>query len=349
MPASCGLDHPEFPCRHSYHTEFRGQFVLAWRGNMVARKRIDWEVILKPGAFSPEWRKQPAPSDLVSQLLVYNQLFQIEDTDAMLKRAVELFLEPVGLVRAGIYLYDESLNLMLGTWGTNVRREIVDEHHAMFEVGSDGLDVFTRAFSAEAHWTLVENCPIIDQSGSDTQVIGQGWVVCTPIRSLTRPLGMLYNDAGLTDSSVDPVKQLNAAILCAVVGAALQSNRHPERDTGALLASAKHATVTRITRMLAEDPTLSGKSMAKQFGISLSRLARLFKMEMGLSLVEYRNRLRLERFSRVVDGGGSNLLEAALSSGFGSYAQFHRVFCATYKKTPREFLSQRGRGQTHQK
>lgn len=316
---------------------------------MVSRKRIDWEVILKPGAFSPEWVKRPAPSDLVSNLLIYQELFHIEDTDAMLKRAIELCLDPIGLVRAGVYLYDEAMNLMLGTWGTNLNRDVVDEHHAMFELDSDGLEVFARAFSAEAHWTVVQACPIIDQSGSETQVVGKGWVVCTPVRSARRPLGMLYNDAGMTDAAVDPAKQLNTAILCSVIGAALERNRQASGNTLALVASAKHATVTKVTRMLAEDPTLSGKEMAKRFGISLSRLARLFKMEMGLSLVEYRNRLRLERFSRLVDAGGSNLLEAALASGFGSYAQFHRVFCATHKKTPREFLQQRGRSSTQQK
>jgi AraC-like DNA-binding protein len=309
---------------------------------MVSRRRIDWEVLLPPGVFAPEWGQHSAPSDLVSRLIAFNELFQIEDTDAMLKRAVQLALDGVGLTRAGIYLYDEPLDLMLGTWGTNLRREVVAEHHAMFELGPNGREVFARAFSAEAHWTVVENCPIIDQSNSDTQIVGRGWVVCTPIRSAKRPLGMLYNDGGLTGTPVDLTKQLYTAVLCATVGAALESSRHSIRDTAGLVASAKHSMVSKITHMLAEDPSLSGKTMAKQFGISLSRLARLFKMEMGLSLVEYRNRLRLERFQRLVDSGGANLLESALASGFGSYAQFHRVFCAVHKKTPRDFLAHRG-------
>jgi AraC-like DNA-binding protein len=43
----------------------------------------------------------------------------------------------------------------------------------------------------------------------------------------------------------------------------------------------------------------------------------------------------------LVDSGGENLLEAALSAGFGSYAQFHRVFRAWRGTTPREFLQGR--------
>jgi methylphosphotriester-DNA--protein-cysteine methyltransferase len=70
-------------------------------------------------------------------------------------------------------------------------------------------------------------------------------------------------------------------------------------------------------------------------------LARVFKRDMGMSLVEYRNRLRLDRFWILVDGGRPSLLEAALAAGFGSYAQFHRVFRAQRQVTPREYLRRR--------
>ncbi|HXU64750.1 MAG TPA: helix-turn-helix domain-containing protein, partial [Polyangia bacterium] len=55
----------------------------------------------------------------------------------------------------------------------------------------------------------------------------------------------------------------------------------------------------------------------------------------------YRNRLRLDRFWLLVDGGRPSLLEAALAAGFGSYAQFHRVFRAQRHVTPREYLRRR--------
>jgi len=93
--------------------------------------------------------------------------------------------------------------------------------------------------------------------------------------------------------------------------------------------------------MLAKDPSLGGKQIAGELGISVSRLARVFKRDMGMSLVEYRNRLRLDRFWLLVDGGRPSLLEAALAAGFGSYAQFHRVFRAQRQVTPREYLRRR--------
>ena len=86
---------------------------------------------------------------------------------------------------------------------------------------------------------------------------------------------------------------------------------------------------------------MGGKQIAARLDISLSRLARVFKAEMGMSLVEYRNRLRLDRFGCCSIAGGTNLLEAALAAGFGSYAQFHRVFRALRHMTPREYLQRR--------
>jgi transcriptional regulator GlxA family with amidase domain len=82
--------------------------------------------------------------------------------------------------------------------------------------------------------------------------------------------------------------------------------------------------------------------LASRLDISVSRLARVFKAEMGMSLVEYRNRLRLERFQVLLDSGGDNLLAAALAAGFGSYAQFHRVFRAIRGTTPSVYLRERG-------
>jgi transcriptional regulator GlxA family with amidase domain len=82
--------------------------------------------------------------------------------------------------------------------------------------------------------------------------------------------------------------------------------------------------------------------MAQRLEITPARLARVFKTEMGMSLVAYRNRMRLDRFDRLLDsGGGSNLLEAALAAGFGSYAQFHRVFRAVHGIAPRTYWQRR--------
>lgn len=308
---------------------------------MASRRRIDWQVILDRDAPQPAWSGAASSSSLVSLLLAFDDLFLLEDVDAMLRRAVEHAIHTVGLVRAGLYLYDAPLDLMLGTWGTSLERKVIDEHHVMFELGEEGRRVFERAVNGESPYTLVEKCPLIVLEPTETRVVAQAWVACTPIRTSRAPLGMLYNDPGMTETPVDPEAQARAAVLCTLVGSLLDSARHFERATRVPSVSGRHPVVANMVRMLTQNPSLGGKDMASKCHVSLSRLARLFKEEMGMSLVDYRNRLRLARFLVLVDSGTSNLLEAALAAGFGSYAQFHRVFRSAYGTTPQRYLASR--------
>lgn len=92
-----------------------------------------------------------------------------------------------------------------------------------------------------------------------------------------------------------------------------------------------HPAVERAARLLRADP--GGRSLdelARQAGLSASRLSRLFRQQLGMSLTEFRNRQRLERFlaltSKWEHAPRTKLLSAALEAGFGSYAQCYRVF-----------------------
>jgi AraC-like DNA-binding protein len=210
----------------------------------------------------------------------------------------------------------------------------------MFQLDEPGRRIFLRAMSGEAQWTVAENCPIIVNTQTETRVVGQGWVVCTPIRGTRGPIGMLYSDAGLTDAVVEPERQAKAAVLCTVLGLRLESLRGSGKVTYG--PSTRHPAVAAAVHMLTDDPSLRGVDIAKKIGVSLSRFARVFKSDMGMSLVDFRNQLRLERFLSLVDAGGGNLLEAAYAAGFGSYSQFHRVFRALRGASPRDYFSGSG-------
>jgi AraC-like DNA-binding protein len=297
-------------------------------------------MILDADAPAPAMMDGPAHEDLASLLAAFAELAALEDRDAIVRRAVELARERIGLERAGVFLLDEPRNTMLGTWGTDLRGAIVDEHHVMYEMGDNDREVFRRAAVEGAPYTVFYNCPLVVQERAETVVFGRGWVACTPIRSAHARHGMLFNDTGVTGAPVDEAKQARAALLCSMLGTLLDVERGgPSRRSPA--SPTLEPKVIQATRLLAEDPSLGGKEIAAQLDISLSRLARVFKSTMGVSLVEYRNRLRLKRFGVLVDSGGDNLLEAALAAGFGSYAQFHRVFRALRGTTPREYVRRR--------
>jgi AraC-like DNA-binding protein len=279
----------------------------------------------------------PAPTDLGSLLAAFDMLLTADQTDAMCLRAVELARSHLGIHRAGVFLVDPDAKCMLGTWGTDLRGEIIDEHHVMFNLSESVLDVFRRAEEGQ-YFTVLENCPIVVQAKDASHVVGRGWLACTPIRSARNRIGMMFNDVGLSGAPVDEAKQAQAALLCSLLGSAIERARSQPMTASVDRTTAKHPVVRKAVGMLASDPSLAGKEMAAKLDISVSRLVRLFKAELGISLVEYRNRLRIDRFQILVDAGEHNLVKVARASGFGSYAQFHRVFRAMHGTAPSDYL-----------
>jgi len=97
-----------------------------------------------------------------------------------------------------------------------------------------------------------------------------------------------------------------------------------------------HPAVGRAAQLLGSDPGATLGQIAAGTGISASRLRHLFHEQTGSTLVAYRNRQRLQRF---IDRHSHRrtLLAQSLSAGFGSYAQFHRVFTAQMGVPPVEW------------
>lgn len=310
-----------------------------WTSLVTHRRRVDWPIILGPKAPIPKVMNRSARGKLASLLAAFDEIHVLDDPDFIIRRAVELSCERIGLVRAGIFVLDRARNLMLGTWGMDLNGVIVDEHQIMYDVSDTDREAFRRSDEEGAHFTVFENCPIVEHRMGKTGIAGQGWVACTPIRSTRAPIGMLFNDAGISDAPVDEDKQAHAAILCSLLGTILDPVHGSLGRGSAPPGESRNRRLAAATvGMLAKDPALGGKEISDALDISPSRLARVFKSEMGMSLVEYRNRLRLDRFSVLLDRGRTNLLGAALAAGFGSYAQFHRVFRALRRVTPREYL-----------
>jgi AraC-like DNA-binding protein len=307
---------------------------------VTRRRRVDWPIILGPKAPVPKVvEERSARGKLASLLAAFDAIHALDDPDLILRRAIELGRDRIGLQRAGIYVLDRARQLMLGTWGMDLAGSVVDEHHLMYDLSETDREAFRRSEEDGEHFTVFENCPIVEHLEGETRIVGRGWVACTPIRSARAPIGILFNDAALTDAAVDEGKQAHAAILCSLLGTMLDPVRgSPGRGAAPAGESPGHRLVSATVVLLAKDPAMGGKEIAATLDISLSRLARVFKSEMGMSLVEYRNRLRLDRFAVLLDKGRTNLLEAALAAGFGSYAQFHRVFRAMRHVTPREYL-----------
>lgn len=85
-------------------------------------------------------------------------------------------------------------------------------------------------------------------------------------------------------------------------------------------------------------PSLPAASLARRLATPPSRLSRRFHEDLGVTLVEYRGRLKLMQFVEIVDRGRA-MHHAALEAGFGSYAQCHRVFRRALGCSPRAYFN----------
>jgi AraC-like DNA-binding protein len=255
--------------------------------------------------------------DLQPLLSALQQLLALENPDALLRRSVELARDTIGLVRVSIYLADECRDFMLGTWGSDSSGALVDEHRVV--CGMSRIDL--EAVLAEdeiAQYTVFENCLIVEHRRGGTQVGDRGWIACTPIRFGETVIGLMFNDAGCADARLDEAKQAQAVILCWVLGTALGALRMPGQRP-------VHRLRIAAVAMLLRDPGVRLPEIARQLRVGARRLANIFESDLGVSLPECRNRLRLDRFAFLVANGGTTRPEAALAAGFRSYEQCQQV------------------------
>jgi len=100
------------------------------------------------------------------------------------------------------------------------------------------------------------------------------------------------------------------------------------------------AVVRMIELMTSSSRDVELSSLARKSGLSYSRLSRVFKKQTGQSLQEFRDRLRLEKFCTLFGEDPRRprtMIDCALDSGFGSYAQFYRTFKKHMNKSPFDY------------
>ena len=85
--------------------------------------------------------------------------------------------------------------------------------------------------------------------------------------------------------------------------------------------------------------------LARAVGVSPSTLSRSFRATYHQSVVEYRHQAQVARACEIFGAGNrTTLADAAALAGFGSYAQFHRVFSRLRGCSPREHARRVARG-----
>lgn len=151
---------------------------------------------------------------------------------------------------------------------------------------------------------------------------------------LRAALGLRRTFAEVRSQARSPLPLVNAGLRYALARAfALFESATPSAEPERF-----HPAVLSALALLREQvPPPDLHELARRTRASPAHLSKLFSAQVGMSVTEFRNRVRLERFlSLHGEDSPHTLLATALDAGFGSYAQFHRVFRQLMGYSPHE-------------
>jgi AraC-like DNA-binding protein len=283
-------------------------------------------------------------------LTAFDELARYHDQDTLLRRATELLRTPIGLERTALFLLSPNQQRLCGTWGTGADGQTTDEHHIAFEIGPSHREAFALAQCGSAQWTRFTGVPLFAQTEHGTIVVRHGENIIIPIPGRHRSLGVVACDWALSGAQPNTDALVRAAVLTRILAVHLERTQVAHLNEcatpeGVPPASPQEERIaSRVAAELRIDPNLERSELSRRLGVTADRLGRAVKAALGEPLSDYRNRLRLQRYFAVVDPEGGNLLAAALDAGFGSYAQFHRVFRHIFGCSPIEHLRRTERG-----
>ena len=100
--------------------------------------------------------------------------------------------------------------------------------------------------------------------------------------------------------------------------------------------------VRRCVNLLSErmDEDVRIDELAKQVGVSSSYLQRIFRQVQGVTIVEYLNRLRIDRAKLLLVNTSDSVIDVAMAAGFNSRQHFCRVFASLEGCSPSQYRIQ---------
>lgn len=259
---------------------------------------------------------------------------------------------------AGVLSYEDSESLRGRTGLSERHRHAELELHLVLEgsgtylIGDERLTVeagmlawvppkmdhiLLEAFTRIRRWMMLVRPEVVHhvlgKSGHDLLARQRTRSLCRMLpKAVARGLGTVLSE--VCDQPFGSPSLHNAGIEFALARAWVLFSRATVTPDAAEV----HPAITRAVRILRDGgSTLTMDQLARKCGLSPSRLSKIFAAEMGISVTEFRNRQRIERFLDFYGTGNRlSISDAALEAGFGSYAQFYRIFRDMLGYTPAE-------------
>ena len=156
---------------------------------------------------------------------IADELIRCDDLDTLYRKAVELAREKIGLERVGLFLLDPEGKYLMGTYGTDESGRTTDEH-----AGKDLLEIHAELFKPTNKLWYVRNGNLTYWEGDKPHPLSPGWNAGTVIRSVTRPIGALFNDSAITKAPMNETTQETVAVYCSLLGNIIERKRLEERE-----------------------------------------------------------------------------------------------------------------------
>jgi AraC-like DNA-binding protein len=275
-------------------------------------------------------------ADVARVLAAAADLAAVADTHQLLKRAVEVARDAIGVERVALYMRDDNSArvILRGTWAVDPQGLAIEALERRYEYDRAAHAALLRLRGEGRLWKYHPRPS--DGGRGLARRIGQGWLVVTPLIASGELIGVMHNGGG-GHRPLDVRKQAQVAVYCSVLATLIVARRAHRRWAPALDA-AHGPVVYGAMAALIENPAARGGVLARHLDVSAGHLARSFKREVGMSLVEYRQRVLLDRFFDSLAGGDATLFAAARQAGFRSYTQFYRVYRKLVGSAPRDGL-----------
>lgn len=89
------------------------------------------------------------------------------------------------------------------------------------------------------------------------------------------------------------------------------------------------------------DPNIRVHNVAYEIGISENYFRKLFKKEMGVSVLEYIIKVRMDAAVTLLINSNYNISEIAELTGYSDYRQFHKIFNDRFGCSPKQYRAKK--------
>ncbi|MBI5832759.1 MAG: PAS domain S-box protein [Armatimonadetes bacterium] len=181
------------------------------------RRGADGDVHLS-GHLDEAWLEQ----GLRTVLEMIRELLSSVDAMALLRRAVELPRERLGVARCSIYVLDGEV--VRGTYGTSADGRTTEERAHRLPFDERWHALFHLRQPGEPAWRIRHADDLTEFEDGAERVIGRGWIAMTPIQSRSAPIAVFCNDPGLTGAGVDEQLQEVLAAYASLLGQLIEQH-----------------------------------------------------------------------------------------------------------------------------